>query len=399
MTKELGHYGTKRRLLSYDDLSRRMRLDETADNSSSPFYSQGNSSSPYYYWQSNSSSPNWSTPSKTSSAKKYVVPIGCSIAALALVVALVFWWVGYSRRLTPQLGRPVNDVEMPPLNTNNNTQGNLEGNQIAVKKLDHKRLKVSKEQFKREMGILMEVKHKNLVKFLAYCDEGDDRFLCFEFLSGGSLDRLLYASKRNESKKPCVRGNDTLLDWGMRYYIIKEVCAGLHYLHVERDIEEKILHLDLKASNILIDQGGKVVKITDFGISRLLDANRTYEYITNEYIGMRAYLPKECLTPKPKVSAKVDIYIYGMLLLEIITGWCATDEEFPGVPKFIEMAREALGNQDVMKLLDHPLRERLEDRSVAEVLNCIKIACNCLNDNPCQRPDTKEIAQRLDIYS
>ena len=71
-------------------------------------------------------------------------------------------------------------------------QGDLEGNQIAVKQLIHKRLNVSTVQFKRELGILMEVKHKNLVKFLAYCDEGDDRFLCFEFLSGGSLDKLLY---------------------------------------------------------------------------------------------------------------------------------------------------------------------------------------------------------------
>lgn len=87
------------------------------------------------------------------------------------------------------------------------------------------------------------------------------------------------ASKRNE--------NVTVLDWGRRYYIIKEVCTGLHYLHAEWDSEEKILHLDLKAGNILMDQGGKVVKIADFGILRLFDAHSTYEYITNEYIGSR----------------------------------------------------------------------------------------------------------------
>jgi serine/threonine protein kinase len=82
-----------------------------------------------------------------------------------------------------------------------------------------------------------------------------------------------------------VGGNDMLLDWARRFYIIKEVCTGLHYLHVERDSQNKILHLDLKAGNILIDQGGKVVKIADFGLSRLFDAHKTHVYITNEYIG------------------------------------------------------------------------------------------------------------------
>lgn len=375
-TMDLGRHGTRRRLLGYD--LRRTRLDDvTTDNSSySPYYQQQqwNSSSPYYQQEGNSSLP-WGTggyaaaSSRKPSAMKYVVPIGCSVVAVALVVTLVFWWVGRSRRRVRQLGRPVNDEEMmppPPNHARDNRPkpltlqkikritenfhyllgegafgkvylGSLEGNQIAVKQLIHKRLNVSTVQFKREMGILMEVKHKNLVKFLAYCDEGDDRFLCFEFLSGGSLDKLLYASKRNETKESYVRGNDMLLDWGRRYYIIKEVCTGLHYLHVEWDSQEKILHLDLKASNILIDQGGKVVKIADFGISRLFVANKTYEYITNEYIGMRAYLPKECLTAKPKVSQKVDIYCYGMFLLEMVTGWCATDGDFPGVPRFIEM--------------------------------------------------------------
>lgn len=72
-------------------------------------------------------------------------------------------------------------------------QGNLDGNQIAVKQLTYKgRNNLSTEQFKREMGILKEVKHKNLVKFLAYCKNGEERYLCFEFLSGGSLDKLLY---------------------------------------------------------------------------------------------------------------------------------------------------------------------------------------------------------------
>jgi serine/threonine protein kinase len=81
-------------------------------------------------------------------------------------------------------------------------QGNLGGNQIAVKQLTHhKRLNVSTDEFEREMGILMDVKHKNLVKFLAYCNKGDDRFLCFEFLSGGSLDMLLHGM--HELSFPC----------------------------------------------------------------------------------------------------------------------------------------------------------------------------------------------------
>uniref|UniRef100_A0A0E0M6V5 non-specific serine/threonine protein kinase n=1 Tax=Oryza punctata TaxID=4537 RepID=A0A0E0M6V5_ORYPU len=226
-------------------------------------------------------SPNSNNTAESNPTAKNVAII-CSVnGVLIILVVLVYCFVRFRGRRQngklPVPGKVKNGVvSLPP-----STSGNWQGKKIAVKRLKEV-LDISAEDFEREIGILMKVKHRNLVKLVAYCNDDRYRYLCFEYLSGGSLDKLLYASKHNEGS--------ILLDWSRRYHIIKEVCTGLYYLHEESDSEEKILHMDLKAGNVLIDQksdGNLVVKIADFGTSRLLKADKKHDYITGQLIGPR----------------------------------------------------------------------------------------------------------------
>ncbi|VAH97467.1 unnamed protein product [Triticum turgidum subsp. durum] len=194
-------------------------------------------------------------------------------------------------------------------------KGTLEDKEVAVKKLSRRMVGVGATDFGNEARLLMAIKHKNLVKLLGYCNRGENRLLCLEYLSGGSLDKLIYA------KTPGGGG----LDWCARYQVVQGICSGLQYLHHELDPEQRIVHMDLKASNVLISRNerGDItnVKIADFGLSKLFRADLTHSY-TELVIGLKAYMAPEYLS-RGRISAKVDIYCFGVLILEIVTGDCA----------------------------------------------------------------------------
>jgi serine/threonine protein kinase len=151
-------------------------------------------------------------------------------------------------------------------------RGVLPNGMVAVKKLSAD-IQIEDQSFQDEIVCLMRAKHKNIVRFLGYCADTQGimkeymgryvladvrvRLLCFEYIRNGSLDRLITDEYGG-------------LGWAERYRIIKGICQGLCYLHEE----QKIVHLDLKPQNILLDQN-IVPKITDFGLSRLFDEQKT----------------------------------------------------------------------------------------------------------------------------
>ncbi|OEL29506.1 Cysteine-rich receptor-like protein kinase 15 [Dichanthelium oligosanthes] len=154
------------------------------------------------------------------------------------------------------------------------------GGTVAVKKLTNA-IDIDDDKFQRELGCLMSVRHKNIVRFLGYCADTQgkmcdfggkfvmadvrQRLLCFEYLPKGSLEH--YISDASVG-----------LEWRKRYQIIKGICEGLHYLHGKR-----IVHLDLKPANILLDDD-MVPKIADFGLSRCFDENQS-RTITTKLMG------------------------------------------------------------------------------------------------------------------
>ncbi|KAK3119799.1 hypothetical protein QOZ80_9AG0675410 [Eleusine coracana subsp. coracana] len=192
-------------------------------------------------------------------------------------------------------------------------KGLLRNGIVAVKKLTQT-LDVHETKFHQEVDSLMRVKHKNIVRFLGYCSdtqgkvwklgrknvmaEERQRFLCFEFLPKGSLDKKISDATQG-------------LEWVTRYQIIKGICDGLHYLH-----HQKIVHLDLKPANILLDHY-MMPKIADFGLSKCFDEKQT-RAMTSNIFGSQGYMAPEFYGGL--ITFKSDIYSLGVIIIEILTG-------------------------------------------------------------------------------
>ncbi|XP_065865927.1 G-type lectin S-receptor-like serine/threonine-protein kinase LECRK3 [Euphorbia lathyris] len=168
---------------------------------------------------------------------------------------------------------------------------------IAVKKLDRV-VADSEKEFRTEVEVIGQTYHKNLVKLVGFCDEGQHRLLVYEFLRSGALSNFLFG--------------DTKLRWEQRTQIALGIAKGLVYLHEE--CTTQIIHCDIKPQNILLDNNLDA-KIADFGLAKLLmlDQSRTYTAIR----GTKGYVAPEWFRNLP-ITPKVDVYSFGVLLLEII---------------------------------------------------------------------------------
>ena len=173
---------------------------------------------------------------------------------------------------------------------------------VAVKRLDGNHQ--GEKQFRAEVSSIGIIQHINLVKLIGFCCEGDKRLLVYEYMPKHSLDVLLL-------KKA---SSDTVLDWSLRYQIAVGVARGLAYLHT--GCRECIIHCDIKPENILLD-AAFVPKIADFGMAKVL--GREFSHAITTMRGTIGYLAPEWIGGEA-VTSKVDVYSYGMVLFELISG-------------------------------------------------------------------------------
>ncbi|XP_078157102.1 cysteine-rich receptor-like protein kinase 6 isoform X2 [Carex rostrata] len=185
------------------------------------------------------------------------------------------------------------------------------GQEVAVKRLSQSSAQ-GLEELKNELVIVAKLRHKNLVRVLGVCLEGQEKLLVYEFLPNRSLDTFIFDNERRQE-----------LDWIKRMAIINGIARGLLYLHEESQL--KIIHRDLKASNILLDSDMNP-KISDFGLARLFLADQTV-HVTRRVVGTFGYMAPEYAL-HGRYSIKSDVFSFGVLLLEIITGkrCCGTFE-------------------------------------------------------------------------
>jgi hypothetical protein len=172
---------------------------------------------------------------------------------------------------------------------------------IAVKRLDG--LQQGDKQFRTEVLTVGMINHVNLVRLLGFCAEKSSRFLVYEFMEGGSLDRHL-----------CGKDGSTILDWKTRYNIALGIARGLAYLHEQ--CRECIIHCDLKPENILLDANFQA-KVADFGLAKLL--GRDFSCVLTTMRGTMGYLAPEWFSGLP-ITSKIDVYSFGIMLFELISG-------------------------------------------------------------------------------
>ncbi|KAM5588495.1 hypothetical protein ABKV19_006774 [Rosa sericea] len=178
-----------------------------------------------------------------------------------------------------------------------------EGKEIAVKRLSSSSGQGIQE-FKNEMSFISSLQHKNLARLLGCCIKDEEKLLIYEFMANKSLDTFL----RDQARRK-------VLDWDTRFNIIQGVARGLLYLHHDSCL--KVVHRDLKVSNILLDDK-MIPKISDFGLARVIEASQNLEN-THRVVGTIGYMSPE-YAMRGLFSEKSDIYSFGVLVLEIITG-------------------------------------------------------------------------------
>ncbi|PWA62846.1 EGF-like domain-containing protein [Artemisia annua] len=230
------------------------------------------------------------------------------------------------------------------------------------------------KEFQTEMKVIGRTHHRNLTKLLGYCYEGSERLLVYEYMPQGSLADILFEPKRNIV--PC---------WAERIRMAIDIAHGILYLHEE--CETAIIHCDIKPQNILMDEYN-CAKISDFGLAKLLEHDQTR---TSTLIrGTRGYVAPEWYKNLP-ITVKVDVFSFGIVLLEILCCRRSVENNFPVNEAILEeWVYDCYETDELSKLVNG------EDVDKHALDRMVKIGLWCIQEDPALRPSVKQVVLMLE---
>ncbi|KAK9271841.1 hypothetical protein L1049_002206 [Liquidambar formosana] len=254
-----------------------------------------------------------------------------------------------------------------------------DGREVAVKQL-----KIGggqgEREFRAEVEIISRVHHRHLVSLVGYCISDHQRLLVYEFVPNNTLHFHLHAEGR------------PVLDWTTRVKVAAGAARGIAYLH--EDCHPRIIHRDIKSSNILLDNNFEA-RVADFGLAKLaLDA---YTHVTTRVMGTFGYMAPEYAS-SGKLTEKSDVFSFGVVLLELITGRKPVDGSQPlGEESLVEWARpvltQALDNEDFGGLVDPRLEKNYNEN---EMFRMIEAAAACVRHSAVKRPRMGQVVRAFD---
>ncbi|KAJ0763574.1 putative protein kinase RLK-Pelle-CrRLK1L-1 family transcription factor bHLH family [Helianthus annuus] len=250
---------------------------------------------------------------------------------------------------------------------------------IAIKILDPG-LGQGDKEFRTEIALLSVYKHENIVSLLGFCDEDGKKILVYKYESNGSLDKHL------ERKD---------LTWIQRLQICLDAARGLQYLHDDVEPHRRILHRDVKSSNILLDENWKA-KVSDFGLSKMGPANTQSTYLVTRVCGTPGYIDPDYLNTG-FLTQKSDVYSFGVVLFEVLCGRLSRVTKYNDKREYlINLVKIHRGRKTLNEIIDSNIRKQIKKASLVTFSH---IAYQCLksgNERPTMKKVVKQLQKALD---
>ncbi|KAK6917924.1 Serine-threonine/tyrosine-protein kinase, catalytic domain [Dillenia turbinata] len=256
-----------------------------------------------------------------------------------------------------------------------------DGRKVAVKLMDRAG-KQGVDEFKVEVELLSRLRSPHLLALIGYCSDNNHKLLVYEFMANGGLQEHLYP----------VAGSNAVyskLDWETRLRIALDAAKGLEYLH--EHVSPPVIHRDFKSSNILLDKNFHA-KVSDFGLARL-GSDKAGGHVSTRVLGTQGYVaPEYALTGH--LTTKSDVYSYGVVLLELLTGRVPVDmKRGPGEAVLVSWALPKLTDREkVAQIMDPALEGQY---SLKEVVQVAAIAAMCVQPEADYRPLMADVVQSL----